>query len=334
MFSMPVLYSFSHPHYKSAPKFALGGAVIGLLSTFIAASAGAESGLCQVVAPRAETASSIGALQQVFARREDCLPDKAASLGLNLIQRDYQGRERILEMVFLPSVPLHSHQNCDLAQVPVMLDGQPTQFDFSLGTENNKNDMTLSGLNPRALYEVPESQRSAQTLMLRDTGLADHQALAIKGYMGGGYSKLNSALRSGTTDDMETAARIRLMVTGLNKMSRHPEYRAKGLVKRAVNMSVIDLEKLYPEGTCVLEKAFTSAAEGASGDGATRFGKDTLFILSKSGVRVSSLAGGRFEEEREVIFRPGTVFRVRNFISDGTLFGKTKIVLEECPCQE
>lgn len=288
-----------------------------------------ELGLCQLLLVTKGLPAYV-VESEAFSRRHKCSVENANQLGFRTEQFDYQGRPKSFIVRFVPAAPLKNPQDCQQGQQPVRLNGTPTLFDSHL--QIDANDLQVTELDHARLNTLPASQRSAELEAIRLAGLVPYEALAIKGYMGSAYMDMNRALRGETSASPNLVSRIRLAVSGLEKLARVPQYHVTGIVRRALNIEPEAFAQLYPPGECVTEKGFASAAEEIPPDGPTRFGSKILVILSKTAARVSSFAYGRFAEEREVIFRPGTVFRVYGHVENFQTPTSPKIILEECPC--
>ncbi len=139
-------------------------------------------------------------------------------------------------------------------------------------------------------------------------GIPTEDLIAIRGYTAEDYAELNAALRSG--DPAEVArfqAQIQRAVSGLQQL---PPFR--GQVNRAVSLTP-EMAAPYQPGAVVTEPAFTSAS--IPGGTYQRGGNVAMSIESTTGRNVSSIA--RHVSEGEVIFSPGTRFRVISVEANG-----------------
>lgn len=142
------------------------------------------------------------------------------------------------------------------------------------------------------------------------------------------FNPINTYLRSEKPDAANSMTQalnnnIDRMKTGLEKM---PDF--KGTVYRGTNLSKEDVDKYVIGKEDISEPAFTSTSrsEGV----ASKYSKGNhiavIFeIASKHGKSVETIS--QFKEEQEVIFKPGTQFKVTSRIqsSDGSM----RIGLEE-----
>jgi hypothetical protein len=134
--------------------------------------------------------------------------------------------------------------------------------------------------------------------------------IAIRGYTAEDYAQLNLALRSGDpTQVARVQEQIQRAVSGLRQLPAH-----QGQVTRAVSMTP-DMAAPYQPGAVVTEPAFTSAL--MPGGTYQRGGNTLFFIESTTGRDVSLIA--RHVTEREVLFMPGTRFRVVSVEANGHL---------------
>lgn len=125
---------------------------------------------------------------------------------------------------------------------------------------------------------------------------------SINYYTGMGYGTINAALRKGDTIALKKFQPvIEAISSGLTKMS---EKAYSGVVYRGVSLSN-EVLALYKPGSFITEKAFTSTSRAA----AESFRGNTLFkILSNTGRQIDEISS--FPGEAEVLFPPGTVFKV------------------------
>lgn len=262
-----------------------------------------KTGLCVLFDPSAGPA----ALRQEISTPEDCTPAKASERGWPL-SGGFGPRPRLYSLQFHPSAPLV--EACATSTSPA----SPLAVDEA-----------AAQLSPTPFSESSLSEIARLRVVQDDTGMSLAEMVAIRAYMGWGFKEMNESLRTGRSHGPMWDARIALATAGLEHLGENNKYLVNGLVKRSVP-SAVALDRLYPEGSCVTEAAFTSASQGDIADGATLFGSRNIFILAKRGRDVSPLAAGKMAREKEVLFPPGTKFRVRN------AFGAEKVVLEECPC--
>lgn len=162
--------------------------------------------------------------------------------------------------------------------------------------------------------EIDAARRSNPELQAVPT----EDLVAVRGYTSDDYRELNSALRTG--DDAELSrldAYIRSATSGLNQL---PAYR--GTVFRGTHLSD-EVAANYMPGATVTERAFTSTSSelGAEFPGNTKF-----VIQSETGRDVSGLS--EFADEKEILFAPGTQFRVLGVDVDAAT-GRRTIYMRE-----
>jgi SPP1 gp7 family putative phage head morphogenesis protein len=152
--------------------------------------------------------------------------------------------------------------------------------------------------------------------------LEPEEAAAIRAYTGGTYAQLNSALRNGSyASTPALQAYVEAAQHGLSKM---PKY--VGEAARGMSMGLSEMQKfltVYQKGAIVEEAAFISSSSGSR---AAFGGNIFLKIKSRTGVDVSSYS--RHPHEREVLFMPGTRFRVLDVVKDKNS-GTTTVSIEE-----
>ncbi|URA07125.1 minor head protein [Xanthomonas phage Mallos] len=157
----------------------------------------------------------------------------------------------------------------------------------------------------------------------RKNGLAEltaEEAAAIKAYTGNTYRALNNALRNGKyAGDTALQAYVDAAQHGLAKM---PKY--TGLSSRGMTFGQVELKKIlstYQKGTVIEDSAFVSTSYG---ERAAFSGNVFMRVNGKTGVNVSQYS--YYKGEREVLFMPGTRFRVDEVKNEG---GKYIITVTE-----
>ncbi|GMV42308.1 MAG: hypothetical protein AMXMBFR64_40240 [Myxococcales bacterium] len=144
------------------------------------------------------------------------------------------------------------------------------------------------------------------------------QLIAIRGYTSEDYWKINAALRNG--DPAELAKYDTYIKAAEAGLAQLPSF--QGTVYRGANLPDAVLDN-YVAGQTVTEHAFTSTAASPS----AAFTGNTKFVIqSKTGSDVSSLS--LYKNEQEVLFSPGTKFKVLKVdVDPGT--GFTTIYMTE-----
>jgi hypothetical protein len=150
-------------------------------------------------------------------------------------------------------------------------------------------------------------------------GLTDEEVAGMIGYTSHDYTFLNAALRSGDPAQLlKVAPYIDRAVAGLDAL---PNY--TGLVYRGVESSGIPaaIKAQYKVGGVIEEAAFTSSSyvKGANFSGDWQY-----TIVSKTGKQIDFLS--QIGTEKEVLFRPGTRFKILDITTSG---GKTFIRMME-----
>ncbi|MHB8876304.1 MAG: ADP-ribosyltransferase [Myxococcaceae bacterium] len=170
---------------------------------------------------------------------------------------------------------------------------------------------------------------TAEQLQASNPALANiprEDLAALKAYTGDYYRDMNTALR-GKTDLWGAKPGLPSGVKGaasaLNQLPSH-----QGTVFRGANLDPSILDR-YVEGKVIAEKAFMSTT--VDQNVAKTFGNaNTLFVINsvKNGRDVSMLSD--YVAEKEVLFSPGTAFKVLSKDVD-KLSGRTTIFLSEVP---
>ena len=170
---------------------------------------------------------------------------------------------------------------------------------------------------------LPTSQVNAVNAQQRSMGLPEltaEEVAAVRAYTGNTYRTLNSALRGGKyASDPHLQAYVDAAQHGLAKM---PKY--KGLSSRGMSFNDGQLKAMlstYRKGAVVEDSAFVSSSYG---DRAAFGGNVFMRINGKTGVNISQYS--QYQGEREVLFMPGTPFRVDEVKQEG---GKYIITVTE-----
>ncbi|MFZ9520615.1 MAG: ADP-ribosyltransferase [Silvanigrellaceae bacterium] len=213
--------------------------------------------------------------------------------------------------------------------VPAAVNSVPTVFsNTSLNlTRHIASEPTLLKVEEFLASAQMHSWRAAKELIGKNRyylKLDVSELGALNYYTRMGYTPINNALRSGNQAELAALRPvIEAASSGLTKLS---EKAFQGVVYRGISLSD-ELSAVYKVGANVTEKAFTSTTRNAG----ERFAGNTIFqITSKSGRMIDEIS--EFKNEMEVLFPPGTVFKV---VSRGveTLRGRlvTRIVMEQVP---
>ncbi len=156
---------------------------------------------------------------------------------------------------------------------------------------------------------LPAGQLNAMNAEQRRKGLPDltaEEAAAIRAYTGSTYRVLNTSLRGGKyASDSLLQAYVDAAQHGLAKMPKFT-----GLSSRGMSLNESQLKNVlstYHKGAVVEDAAFVSSSYG---ENAAFGGNVFMKITGKSGVNVSSFSN--YGGEREVLFMPGTRFRIDN----------------------
>ncbi|USN14468.1 putative morphogenesis protein [Janthinobacterium phage vB_JliS-Donnerlittchen] len=170
---------------------------------------------------------------------------------------------------------------------------------------------------------VDTSTLSRMNALQKSRGLEQltaEEAAAIRAYTGNTYRALNNALRSGKyATDHGLQAYVDAAQHGLGKMSKY-----RGLSSRGMTFNQDQLKTVlstYRKGAVVEDAAFVSTS---AGENAAFSGNVYLKVNGTSGVDIAQFS--KYTGEREVLFMPGTRFRVDDVQSTG---GKYIITVTE-----
>ncbi|MDX2008937.1 MAG: ADP-ribosyltransferase [Myxococcaceae bacterium] len=144
--------------------------------------------------------------------------------------------------------------------------------------------------------------------------------VALRAYTGSYYTAMNQALRGRGGDIAQQAAIIKTAASALNDL---PEF--QGTTFRG---TTLDAERIarYAPGTVIAEKGFMSTTTAQD----VAFSGNVRFVINSKGAGRSVEALSQFANEKEVLFGPGTEFKVlSNAIDQAT--GLTTIFLDEVP---
>ncbi|WID41976.1 minor head protein [Pseudomonas phage ZQG1] len=157
------------------------------------------------------------------------------------------------------------------------------------------------GMSPGAHGKVNALQKK---LGLEEVTL--EEVSAIKHYTGSAYRTLNDALRA---DAYSSNYRLQAFVeTAQHGMMKMPKF--QGLSSRGMSLNDSALQNMlatYRKGAIVEDHAFISTSAGSN---AAFGGNVYMKIQGKTGVDISFFSN--YPGEREVLFMPGTKFRIDN----------------------
>jgi hypothetical protein len=142
--------------------------------------------------------------------------------------------------------------------------------------------------------------------------------VAVRGYTSSDYRMINKALRSGNPEELARLdAYIKTAESGLNQLPSH-----EGQVFRGTNLKP-EVAVSYSPGEIVTERAFLSSSVSKN----SAFAGNTEFIIeSSNGKRISFLS--EFPKEEEVLFSPGTRFKVL-LVDENPITGVRKVIMDE-----
>ncbi|UTC27957.1 hypothetical protein [Stenotrophomonas phage A1432] len=156
---------------------------------------------------------------------------------------------------------------------------------------------------------VPTGQMAAINAEQKRLGLPEltrEEVGAIRAYTGSTYRALNNALRAGKySSDPFLQAYVEAAQHGMSKMPKFKGATARGLTLH--NDQLKAMLSTYHKGAIVEDAAFVSSSYGNQ---AAFSGNVYMKIESKTGVNVSRYS--QYDTEREVLYMPGTRFRVDN----------------------
>lgn len=146
------------------------------------------------------------------------------------------------------------------------------------------------------------------------------EALGINSYTGSHYASMNEYLRAGRNPPKSMLdALIDVTNSGLSKL---PTYQGIAYRGARINTNIIEkYEEAFKSGKPFTEAAYMST----STDLTQKFDGNVVFMVqSKNGVPVKMLS--EFESEEEVLFKPGSQFKIKSFVKNEA---KYEIVMEE-----
>ena len=214
----------------------------------------------------------------------------------------------------------------------IRLNNDEIAANYTLACSDKNNSEFLEELKETWLERIAEESPE-------EPHPAAEELAAISYYRSEAYTQINAYLRFGTStesDSPETIMAItRLICSGLNKMpaSQHIDQN----VFRGVWLKAEDIEKQYAVGAVVTEKAFVSTAIGEHIADEFAFGAEAPFmsvvfeIEHKTGVLVVNYLTMEDMFESEVLFPPGTRFKVISHVIDGGQFNYTRIKMVKVP---
>ena len=306
-----------------------------------AASPGAAAVASPVTVPKLATVKMGGASTKVLGLVKDVLlaekdPTKAWEKAVGAMSKVFgtvnqAGAE---DMYHLAKYQLHQADKLSAAEYSKLAPGKVSTAP-SAGSASQKPSLpqvdmtpTHKALDPREGFPPPprfsaeqraagirkwagdptqyQDGRSGLNARQKSLGLEEvspEEYAAVKAYTGSAYRAINDRLRAGGYgDDLHLQAFVEAGQRALDKMPKR-----KGEMRRGMNLGGSDLQKFmsaYQPGTVVQDNSFVSTAFGGGGFG----GNIELRVMSKTGVDVSQVSF--YKRENEVLFAPGTKFKV------------------------
>jgi hypothetical protein len=152
-------------------------------------------------------------------------------------------------------------------------------------------------------YAALKAEVQALKAARHDLGhITEEELIALRGYTGNDYARLNAALRNSDDAELRTLrAYIEGATAALHKLPKHQGPVARGM--GGVTPVTPQEMKQFKVGSEWVDKGFMSCSIGKPFKGNVK-----MFVESKSGVRIDSLS--QIPSEVEVLFAPGTRFRV------------------------
>ena len=183
--------------------------------------------------------------------------------------------------------------------------------------------------NPLVRYVVEKLSRELEEVKQKRPGrvediLSIEEQTLIYKYTEDGYEELNRSLRTNNGANISEFGKY--LDTTLSSLPNQ-----EGLVHRAVNLTHAELKRYRDakeNNSILVEYSFVSASK--SKFIAFQFGKSCRFtIISRHGKDIEAFAkygSEHVQNEKEILFRPNTPFKVINLISGEDY---TLIILEE-----
>ncbi|WP_034842305.1 ADP-ribosyltransferase domain-containing protein [Endozoicomonas numazuensis] len=186
-----------------------------------------------------------------------------------------------------------------LPGVPVVV---PLSVDELIDTEVNLSN----SLNGKEGEEFKNNALIDYHLNPDVSELTRDEYLSLHVYTTELYRPINSGLRGFSPDDkVKWSKVVQEADSALEKMSKNSDLKFEGMIFRGDKFSDELIDKLFPEGGVHQDLAFKSSSH----DPEKAFSGNTqIKIMSKSGVKIEDVSV--ISTESEVLFRPGTKFKV------------------------
>jgi hypothetical protein len=152
------------------------------------------------------------------------------------------------------------------------------------------------------LPEIDEEAEQKNRLQKKYV-LSVDELRVVSDYTGGGYQRYNAILRNNRVDIPQLSDRVTVLNVGLSHL---PNYIGK--VKRGARLPP-EIRAKHKVGQVITYESFTSASYGEPS-----IGPDQFIIQSYTGKNIEIYSGT--PEEKEILFRPGTKFRVIEMKTD------------------
>jgi len=158
-------------------------------------------------------------------------------------------------------------------------------------------------------YLTAASENVAQRPALGNAGLADDSLVGIYAYTGPDYKIMNTVYRISSAAGPAARSSLRPLVDAIEEgLGKLPAY--TGWTMRRIPMTARELSA-FTEGRIVKEQSFVSASRRWPRPGGNVF----MHIYSKSGRMIEGVS--KFPGQQEVLFRPGTYFKIDKVVPEG-----------------
>ncbi|MER2566862.1 MAG: ADP-ribosyltransferase, partial [Myxococcaceae bacterium] len=315
-----------------AARDAASGVISSLAGTAGAAVVGkAATSLVGQVAKEAASGAVSGFIQ---GSADTALRDETWNAGLveGLASTGLAGGKSALQSAAMSGAKVVAGQVNPLRQnvVATKFPGEKAPVDLStIKSDAATKSAAKAMLKEQGTFEVHESMvkfTKKNTPSLAKVNTDD--LISLREYTANGYVKMNEGLRGSKMALKATAPIVKTAASGLKAM---PE--VKGTVYRGANMTPERLAG-YKVGETISERGFTSTTLNKAmvlGKGPEQsFNKNTMFVIkSKGGGKDVSMLS-QYPDEKEVLFAPGTEFKVLKNSFDNRL-SKNVIYLQEVP---
>jgi hypothetical protein len=293
-----------------------------------------------MVARRAVLSSGTGNLRAAVTQRRRFIAPSACCFPLSLTLQAFSERPvvRSRQVVVYDSKANRAATSCVSARTRLMVEIQDAGRKIAVVKAARESVRKVRAelmelLMATVKNEARDAVRTARAEVLRQllkanrkrllglTELSGKERSAVRQYTACAYTKINGQLRKGTGFSREVKTQVRLILSAMRKRPVHRDTVYRGSV---LPQSVMD--ELHP-GATFCDRGFMSTTKIEKVAFISMEGSVKFVIESKTGVDISSISS--LKHEAEVLFRPGTKFKILSVVADPSGWAALVVTMKE-----